>query len=281
MNEEMKCLKCQFDFKDLSSVKFSHINDQVKLMCENMSEIDSDRVEAVCSMLRLDSRKNVSKLADRLKRTNDKFRSETARVAGMYDFDRSFGANIVIAGVDEVGRGPLAGPICAGAVILDSSRNDAGSIIQGLNDSKKLSPKAREKLAEEIMNCAVAFNIAMIDSNVIDEKGIAWSNNEVLMQAVLGLKVRPDLVLSDGYSIKNFNMRNEFVIKGDAKSASISAASIIAKVHRDRLMAEYSKIYPQYGFDRNSGYGTKEHIEAIRKYGPTPIHRESFLRSIL
>ncbi|MCD3298289.1 ribonuclease HII, partial [Clostridium botulinum] len=154
-------------------------------------------------------------------------------------------------------------------------------LILKINDSKKIKPELREELAEIIKEKAIAYCVAEIDNSEIDNKGIAWCNNEVLQRSVNGLKVKPDLVLSDGYKIKNCSIDNKFVVKGDAKSASIACASIIAKVYRDKLMQKYSEIYKDYAFDKNMGYGTKEHIDSIKKYGCTPIHRKSFLTNIL
>lgn len=208
----------------------------------------------------------------------EKLREETERVQKLYDFDIKNSACVLAAGVDEVGRGPLAGPIVAAAVVLDLK---SSNLILGINDSKKLSKKRREELSDKIKESALEYNIAEIDNTYIDKMGISWCNNEVFKKAVLGLKRIPDLVLVDGYPIKNFNIENKYFIKGDTKSASISCASIIAKVYRDKLMEKYSSIYKEYGFEKNAGYGTRQHIEAIKKCGPTKIHRMSFLKKIL
>ncbi|OFI07710.1 ribonuclease HII [Clostridium acetireducens DSM 10703] len=226
-----------------------------------------------------DSRKNVKNLSLALHKRFHKHEKELQRVKDMYYFDERFQPYVYLAGADEVGRGPLAGPIVAAAVILRHSCNE--DLILNIKDSKKLSSKVREELNYIILNKAVSYSLAIINNDVIDEKGISWANNEVLKRACLGLKIKPDIVLSDGYIVKNLNIRNEFILKGDARSASIASASIIAKVYRDNLMKEYSKIYPEYSFEKNVGYGTKEHIEAIKKYGYCKIHRLSFLKNIL
>ena len=198
----------------------------------------------------------------------------------MYNFDKGFGNYTYIAGVDEVGRGPLAGPIVACAVILDLNALE-DDLILWLNDSKKLSEKKREELAKEIKEKALAYYIAEKTNAEIDEKGIAYCNNNIFLEACTLIDIKPDLVLSDGYLVKGIDIENKSVIKGDAKSASIAAASILAKVYRDNLMKEYSKEYPYYSFEENAGYGTTKHIEGIKEFGPSDIHRMSFLKNIL
>ncbi|WP_163192633.1 ribonuclease HII [Clostridium thermarum] len=259
-------------YKDLHS----YVN---TLDVENYEELDT--INNIVNILKSDSRKNVVSLGFRLENRVNKYTKEIDRVKAMYEFDRSFGDYEYVAGVDEVGRGPLAGPIVAAAVILnyDAIKND--SMILGLNDSKKISPEKRESLFSIITEKAAHYKIVLLDNNAIDEKGIGVCNHEVFLQACQGLEVKPELVLSDGYHIRGYSGNNMAVIKGDSKSAAIAAASIIAKVYRDRLMKEYSKVYPQYGFDKNAGYGTQEHMAAIKKYGITPIHRKSFLRALI
>lgn len=181
-----------------------------------------------------------------------------------------------IAGVDEAGRGPLAGPVYAAAVILGED-----FFIEGLNDSKKLSEKKREELFDIICEKAVAYNIYSVDEKRIDEINILNATHEAMNGAVNGLSVRPDYVLIDGNSIKGMNIPHETVVKGDAKSVSIAAASILAKVSRDRFICEMAEKYPEYGFEKHKGYGTAAHNEAILKYGPCPIHRRTFLKKLL
>lgn len=264
-----------------AKLNFSSLKLYVAYLKESFFNAEKEKICKVTECLSNDSRKNVQGLAESLDKFFIKKENEINRVREMYSFDKGFGNYIYVAGVDEVGRGPLAGPIAAASVVLNLKYKEYTDLILGIKDSKKLSPRLREELSGIIKERAIAYNIALINNNEIDERGIAWCNNEVLRRAVKGLKVPPDIVLSDGYAVKNLDIHNEFIIKGDAKSASIACASIIAKVYRDNLMKEYSKLYPQYGFDNNSGYGTNEHIEAIKKYGVCKIHRMSFLKNII
>lgn len=176
-----------------------------------------------------------------------------------------------ICGVDEAGRGPLCGPVVAAAVILKK-----GDIIEGVNDSKKLSEKKREKLYEDIMSHAVSVGVGISDVDVIEEINILNATKKAMCEAIFNLDINPDYVLIDGNQGINISIPYDTVVKGDSKSESIAAASIIAKVTRDRLLREYDKQYPEYGFAKHKGYGTKAHIEAIQKYGLLPIHRQSF-----
>ena len=178
-----------------------------------------------------------------------------------------------IAGVDEVGRGPLAGPVCAAAVILPK-----GMIIDGVNDAKKLSEKKREKLYEDIIKNAVAYSVAFVEPSVIDEINIRMATHKAMQKAVSDLKVKADFLLVDGNDRIAFDgIESEYVVKGDAKFECIAAASIVAKVTRDRYMVEMDSVYPHYGFAKNKGYGTKEHMLGIREYGITDIHRKTFI----
>ena len=177
-----------------------------------------------------------------------------------------------ICGIDEVGRGPFAGPVVAGAVILP--KDDP---ILYLNDSKKLSEKKREALYDEIMERAVATGIGVVSPARIDEINILQATYEAMREAVSKLSVQPDVLLNDAVTIPGLPMKQVPIIKGDAKSVSIAAASIVAKVTRDRMMVEYDTVFPEYGFASNKGYGAAAHIEALKKYGPCPIHRRSFI----
>lgn len=179
---------------------------------------------------------------------------------------------LVIAGMDEAGRGPLAGPVCAAAVILDPRHP-----IYGVNDSKKLTPHQRGLLKPQIEQFALAVGVSMVDEKTIDEINILEATKRCMKQALANLKIKPDIVLIDALTLPDADIVQKGIIGGDAKSVSIAAASIIAKETRDAFMLEMDKLYPQYGFARHKGYGTKEHIEAIRKYGPCPIHRRSFI----
>ncbi len=178
-----------------------------------------------------------------------------------------------IAGVDEVGRGPLAGPVCAAAVILPK-----GMIIDGVNDSKKLSEKKREKLYEDIIKNAVAYSVAFVEPSVIDEINIRMATHKAMQKAVSDLKIKADFLLVDGNDRIAFDgIESEYIVKGDARFECIAAASIVAKVTRDRYMVEMDSVYPHYGFAKNKGYGTKEHMLGIREYGITDIHRKTFI----
>lgn len=181
-----------------------------------------------------------------------------------------------VAGVDEAGRGPLAGPVFAAAVILPD-----GEIIEGINDSKKLSPKKRDELYDIIREKAIAVSSASVDEKTIDEINILNATCLAMQKAVAGLNPKPDFVLVDGNRAPELDIECDTLVKGDAKSISIAAASIVAKVERDRYIIEMAKKYPEYGFEKHKGYGTKEHCEAILKYGPSPIHRRTFLKKLL
>ena len=182
----------------------------------------------------------------------------------------------LIAGVDEAGRGPLAGPVFAAAVIMSEDK-----YIPDIKDSKKLSEKKREKVFDYIIENADYYAIASVDEHEIDEINILNATHKAMNAAVDSLGVKPDYVLVDGNSIKNMDLPHETVVKGDAKVACIAAASILAKVSRDRYIRELSDKYPEYGFDKHKGYGTAAHIDALKRLGPCPIHRRSFLKKIL
>ncbi len=195
----------------------------------------------------------------------------------LYDFDieiKNEGYNI-ICGVDEAGRGPLAGPVYACAIIMKDD-----FIIPEVNDSKKLTEKKREELYDIILENALDWSVASVSEEEIDEINILNATMKAMDMAIAGLKAVPDLALIDGNQNRGIGFNNKTVIKGDAKSYNIAAASIIAKVTRDRFIIKMDEIYPEYGFKKHKGYGTKEHIENIRKYGPCKIHRRTFLKNI-
>ena len=182
-----------------------------------------------------------------------------------------------IAGIDEAGRGPLAGPVVAGAVILPKD-----CLLEGINDSKKISEKKREKLYDDIIENAVAWGVGIVDHKVIDEINILNATRKAMKFALENLQVKPDYILIDAEKKVDTNGIEYLpLIKGDALSISIGAASILAKVTRDRMMREYDKMFPMYGFEKHKGYGTKAHVEAIKEHGPCMIHRQSFLTKIL
>ncbi len=205
-----------------------------------------------------------------------KLEAERARIEGMKEFENKYSDCEFICGIDEVGRGPLAGPVYAAAVILPKDKE-----ILYLNDSKKLSEKKREELYDEIMEKAVAVGIGHASWERIDEINIKQATLEAMKQAVEALKVRPDMLLVDAEHIPDIGIRQAGIIKGDARSVSIAAASIIAKVTRDRLMCEYDEKYPGYDFAGNKGYGTAAHIEALKKLGPCEIHRRTFIKNFI
>lgn len=209
---------------------------------------------------------------ERRKKQEEKLRLEIARTEAMSVYEKEYSAYGAICGIDEVGRGPLAGPVVAGAVILPED-----ALILYLNDSKKLSEKKRETLYEEIMEKARAVGIGIVSPARIDEINILQATYEAMRMAVSQLKIQPDILLNDAVTIPEVEIVQVPIIKGDAKSVSIAAASIVAKVTRDRLMVEYDKVFPEYGFASNKGYGTKAHIEALKQFGPTAIHRRSFI----
>lgn len=200
------------------------------------------------------------------------YEKEAARTEALKRYEREYSAYTHICGIDEVGRGPLAGPVVAGAVILPKDCD-----ILYINDSKKLSEKKREELYEVILEKAVAVGLGYSAPERIDEINILQATYEAMREAIAKLKVTPDILLNDAVTIPGVDIRQVPIIKGDAKSISIGAASIVAKVTRDRLMVQYDEVYPMYGFSANKGYGAQAHIEALKKYGPCPIHRKSFI----
>ena len=216
--------------------------------------------------------KQLAKLREKEEKAAEKLKKELERIESLMVFEHRFEEYGLIAGIDEVGRGPLAGPVMAGSVILPKDHP-----ILYLNDSKKLSEKKREELYDVIMKEALAVGIGMASEQRIDEINILNATYEAMREAIGKLVPGPDVLLNDAVKIPGVTIRQVPIIKGDAKSASIAAASIVAKVTRDRLMVQYDEIYPGYGFARNKGYGTAEHIAALKEMGPCPIHRRSFI----
>lgn len=206
------------------------------------------------------------------KLNEEKLQAERERLEQMKEYEYTYAASGVICGIDEAGRGPLAGPVVAGAVILPQDCE-----ILFLNDSKKLSEKRREELFLEIREKAIAWNVGIVGPDVIDEINILQATYEAMRQAVAGLSVQPNLLLNDAVTIPGIETDQIPIIKGDAKSVSIAAASILAKVTRDHMMVEYDKLFPEYGFAKHKGYGTAVHTAALREHGPCPIHRRSFI----
>ena len=204
-----------------------------------------------------------------------KIEKERARIETMKVYEKEYESHGWICGIDEVGRGPLCGPVVASAVILPKDCQ-----ILYLNDSKKLSEKKREELYDVIMEQAIAVGIGMASPQQIDEMNILQATYEAMRQAIAGLKVKPAVLLNDAVTIPGIEIPQIPIIKGDAKSVSIAAASIIAKVTRDHMMVEYDRIYPGYDLASNKGYGTKVHMEALRTIGPCEIHRSTFIKNI-
>lgn len=205
-----------------------------------------------------------------------KLEKERARIETMKVYEKEYESHGWICGIDEVGRGPLCGPVVASAVILPKDCQ-----ILYLNDSKKLSEKKREELYDIIMEQAIAVGVGMASPQRIDEINILQATYEAMRQAILGLQVKPAVLLNDAVTIPGVDIPQIPIIKGDAKSVSIAAASIIAKVTRDRMMVEYDRIYPGYDLASNKGYGTKVHMEALKSAGPCEIHRKSFIKNII
>ena len=242
-----------------------------KMTIKEMEQVfaQGNLTEEFLAACRMDTRAAAGKLLRRWEREQ----TERARVDALYQYEYEAAQQgmEVVAGVDEAGRGPLAGPVVVAAVILPQ-----GLFLPKLNDSKKLSAQVREELYQKIMDEAVSVGKAVIDEKIIDRINIYQATINGMYDAIFALQPQPQKVLIDAVPLDNLPMPSLSMIKGDAKSASIAAASIIAKVTRDHMMDEYDKKYPEYGFAQHKGYGTAQHVEAIRKYGPCPIHRCSF-----
>ena len=241
---------------------------------EFQTAVDLETKEKLAQSYQTDSRKGVQDLIARVYREKEKLQSELERLEGMKQFEKKYADYTAICGIDEAGRGPLAGPVVAGAVILPKDCS-----ILYLNDSKQVSASRRDELFDEIQEKAIASAVGIVSPQRIDEINILQATYEAMHQAVERLKVTPDLLLVDAVTIPAMSMKQVGIIKGDAKSASIAAASILAKVTRDRMMVEYDALYPEYGFAKHKGYGSQMHIEAIREYGSCPIHRRTFIKN--
>lgn len=239
-------------------------------------QADSSRRRAMFEEYASDERVGVRRLLDGYRKKEEALRAERERLLVMKSFERKYADCRFICGIDEAGRGPLAGPVVAGAVILPKDCE-----ILYLNDSKKLSPVKREALYDEIMEKAVAVGVGMASPARIDKINVLQATYEAMREAISKLHVQPDILLNDAVTIPEVDILQVPIIKGDAKSVSIAAASIIAKVTRDRLMVQYDEILPGYGFAQHKGYGSQEHIAAIRRLGPSPIHRQSFIKNII
>lgn len=252
--------------------------EKMKSIAEIKQEIETagDLLEDVLARYATDSRKGVQNLLQRAKKQKERLQQERERLQQMRVFEQKYHAYRAICGIDEAGRGPLAGPVVAGAVVLPQDCE-----ILYLNDSKKLSESKREQLYAEIQEKALAWAVGMVSPERIDEINILQATYEAMRQAVSQLTLIPDLLLVDAVHIPELPQKQVGIIKGDAKSVSIAAASIMAKVTRDRIMVQMDTLYPEYGFASHKGYGSQAHIAAIRQYGPCPIHRQTFIKNFI
>jgi len=248
-------------------------------MSESIQDIKSkfnaateEQIDALIELYKDDERNGVTLLIKRAKDKRIQLKLEDERIDKMMFYEKKYNQYPYICGIDEAGRGPLAGPVVAGAVILPKDFK-----LCYINDSKKLSSAKREALYASILTNALSFSTGVIDAKRIDEINILQATYEAMKAAVDGLNNKPDILLNDAVTIPAVSIPQENIIRGDAKSVSIAAASILAKVTRDRMMEAYDQLYPAYGFKRHKGYGTQEHIEALRRYGATPIHRRTFI----
>lgn len=236
-----------------------------------------EELPGIIQSYQTDVRAGVMKEVARAQKRLDQWYTEKQRIEKMKEFEYKYWKDYdFVCGIDEVGRGPLAGPVMAAAVIFPKDVN-----LLYLNDSKQLSEKKREELYEEIKSSAIAYAVGIADVETIDRINILQADYVAMRQAISKLSVEPQILLNDAVTIPSVNQPQVPIIKGDTKSISIAAASILAKVERDRLMCMYDEIYPQYGFARNKGYGSAEHIAAIHNYGPCDIHRRTFIKSMI
>lgn len=243
---------------------------------QELQNADVSSRESLLEQYRTDTRSGVAALVRKYEREAEKLEQEKQRIETLKVYEKKYEDLGFVCGIDEAGRGPLAGPVVAGAVILP-----ADSQILWLNDSKQLSQKKREELYDMIMKEAISVGVGYASPARIDEINILQATYEAMRMAIGNLKVQPDLLLNDAVTIPEVEIPQVPIIKGDAKSVSIAAASIIAKVTRDRLMVEYDKVLPGYDFASNKGYGTKKHIEGLKELGPSPIHRRTFIKKYI
>lgn len=249
--------------------------ESIQKIKEKFRDVPVQELYTLCETYGADERKGVQKLLEQARKRMQAMEEEKERLEQMKEFEHKYEHLGYICGIDEVGRGPFAGPVVAGAVILPPNCD-----ILYLNDSKQLSEKMREQLYDEIMEKAISVAVGYASPARIDEINILQATYEAMREAISKLDIVPQILLNDAVTIPQITIPQVPIIKGDAKSVSIAAASIVAKVTRDRLMREYDKIMPEYGFASNKGYGSQKHIEAIKKYGPTPIHRRSFIHNV-
>lgn len=248
-----------------------------KAIKEYMKSVNMEDYSKYIEHLQADSRKAVQAIGKQYQKKLDAHVQELERIRGLWQFEEALASDYVyVAGIDEAGRGPLAGPVVAAAVILPKHLE-----ILGVNDSKKLSEPKREALYDLIKENALAVGVGIVDNHTIDEINILNATKLAMKQAVEALEPQPEMLLIDAVVLADISIKQESIIKGDAKSISIAAASIIAKVTRDRMIKAYDEKYPEYGFASHKGYGTKQHTEAIRKYGPLDIHRKTFIKTLI
>ncbi|NMS88737.1 ribonuclease HII [Clostridioides difficile] len=253
-------------------------NKSVREIKEIIETLEVEKYMQYIELLRVDDRKSVQSLAIKLAKKLDNIRREEERLETINIFEHE-GYNkgyLYIGGIDEAGRGPLAGPVVASVVVFKKDTK-----IEGVNDSKKLSEAKRDELFEVIKKEALDYGIGIVNNEEIDEFNILNATYMAMKKAINCLKQAPDYLLVDAATIPGIDIAQNPIVKGDSKSISIAAASILAKVTRDSIMYQYDRVYPEYGFKSHKGYGTKEHYEAIEKHGITPIHRKSFLKNIL
>lgn len=243
---------------------------------ELFKQADIENLPAFIEEFKDDERNGVKKLVEKAENMIAELEAEKERMHEMFSYERKYAQYEYICGVDEVGCGPLAGPVVAAAVILPKDCD-----ILYLNDSKKISEKKREEIYDEIMAKAISVGVGFASPERIDEINIRQADFEAMRMALSKLSVEPDFIMVDGYPIGGIDKKQISIVKGDAKSASIAAASIIAKVTRDRMMVEYDEIFPGYGFASNKGYGSQLHTKAIKEKGPTPIHRRSYIKNFI
>ncbi|HIQ99977.1 MAG TPA: ribonuclease HII [Candidatus Scybalocola faecavium] len=248
----------------------------IKEIKQEFDNASFEEKEQLCRLYEEDSRSGVQALIRQVKKAQEKLQKEYDRLEGMTEYEKKYPNAEYICGIDEAGRGPLAGPVVAGAVVLPKD-----SRILYLNDSKKLTPARREELYDVIMEEAVSVGVGIVDAQRIDEINILQATYEAMRQAISKLSVKPDVLLNDAVRIPGVDIMQVPIIKGDAKSLSIAAASVIAKVTRDRMMQDYDQIFPGYGFAQNKGYGTQGHMDKLKADGPSPIHRATFIGGIL
>lgn len=255
--------------EELTPKKVAHI--KMEFM-----KADETEIPALLEKYDTDERSGVITVCNQYRNKLHSLQKELERLAVMNQFENKYSDYQYICGIDEVGRGPFAGPVIACAVILPKNCD-----ILYINDSKQLSEKKREELYDEIISKAIAYGIGSVPPAQIDDMNILQATYEAMRKAIGNLSVKPDILLNDAVTIPGVDIRQIPIIKGDAKSISIAAASIVAKVTRDRLMVAYDKVFPGYDFASNKGYGSPKHIEAIKKLGLTPIHRRSFVKNFV